>query len=57
MERKLRIGIIRKGRIAQSCDMPGYASIAEQCEVVALCDANPDTAASAAAKFNVPNEG
>jgi predicted dehydrogenase len=35
--------------------MPGYASIPDKCEIVAVCDANPETAKAAAEKFNVPN--
>lgn len=53
MDRKVRVGIIGGGGIAQSCHMPGYASIADRCEIVAVCDANPETAKEAAAKFGV----
>ena len=55
MSKKLKIGIIGSGGIAQGCHMRGYAAIPEQCEIVAVCDVNPETAKSAAEKFNVPN--
>ncbi len=54
MDQKVRIGIIGSGGIAQGCHMPGYASISDQCEMVAVCDDNPDTAREAAEKFSVP---
>ena len=55
MSKKLRIGIIGSGGIAQGCHMRGYAAIPELCEIVATCDVNPETAKKAAEKFNVPN--
>jgi predicted dehydrogenase len=53
MSKKLKIGIIGSGGIAQSCHMPGYASMPDLCEIVALCDVNPETAQKAAEKFSV----
>lgn len=35
--------------------MPGYASIPDLCEMVAVCDVDPETAKKAAAKFDVPD--
>ncbi len=55
MKKPLRIGIIGSGGIAQGCHMPGYASIPELCEMVWVCDANPEIAKTAAQKFDVPN--
>lgn len=55
MSKKLRIGIIGSGGIAQGCHMRGYAAIPELCEIVATCDVNPETAKKAAEKFDVPN--
>lgn len=52
--KKVGIGIIGSGGIAQSCHMPGYASIPDKCEILAVADANPQTAKEAAEKFNVP---
>jgi predicted dehydrogenase len=54
MADKLRIGIIGSGGIAQGCHMRGYATMPEQCEMVAVCDVNPETAQAAAEKYNVP---
>jgi predicted dehydrogenase len=53
MADKLRIGIIGSGGIAQGCHMRGYATMPEQCEMVAVCDVNPETAQAAAEKYNV----
>jgi len=53
MSEKLKIGIIGSGGIAQGCHMRGYAAIPDLCEIVACCDVNADTAAAAAAKFDV----
>jgi predicted dehydrogenase len=55
MSKKLRIGIIGSGGIAQGCHMRGYAAIPELCEIVATCDVNPETAKKAAEKFDVKN--
>lgn len=52
--RKLKIGIIGSGGIATGCHLPGYASIPDLCEVVAVCDINPEVAQKAAERFNVP---
>ena len=53
MNKKLGIGIIGSGGIAQSHHMPGYASIPDKCEILAVCDANPEVAKTAAEKFGV----
>ncbi len=53
MAKKLKIGIIGSGGIAQGCHMKGYASIPEECEIVAVCDVNKETAQKAADKFSV----
>jgi predicted dehydrogenase len=53
MSNKLRIGIIGSGGIAQGCHMRGYASMPDLCEMVAVCDVNPDTAKAAAEKYGV----
>src|ERR1700722_8818720 len=54
MSKKLKIGIIGSGGIAQGCHLPGYASMPDLCEVIAVCDVNPEVAQKAAEKFNVP---
>jgi predicted dehydrogenase len=53
MAKKLKIGIIGSGGIAQGCHMKGYQSIPEQCEMVAVCDVNPEIAKQAADKFEI----
>jgi predicted dehydrogenase len=53
MAKKLKIGIIGSGGIAQGCHMKGYQSIPELCEMVAVCDVNPEIAKTAADKFGI----
>jgi predicted dehydrogenase len=53
MAKKLRVGIIGSGGIAQACHMRGYAAIPDLCEMVACCDVNEATAKAAAEKFGV----
>lgn len=53
MSKKLKIGIIGTGGIAQAAHLPAYANIPDLCEVVTLCDINPETAKLAAAKFGI----
>lgn len=52
-KKKLGIGIIGSGGIAQNAHMPGYAAVPDLCKIVAVADVNPDTAKAAAEKFNV----
>jgi len=47
MAKKLKIGIIGSGGIAQGCHIPGYKSMPDLCEVVAVCDVSEDTAKKA----------
>jgi predicted dehydrogenase len=54
MDKKLKIGIIGSGGIAQGCHIPGYRSVSDLCEVVAVCDTNPEAAQKAATKFDIP---
>lgn len=56
MSKKLKIGIIGSGGIAQGAHMKGYAAIPDQCEMVAVCDVNPETAKKAAEMYNVPKQ-
>lgn len=53
MANKLKIGIIGSGGIAQGCHMKGYQSIPDLCEMVAVCDVNPEIAKQAADKFGI----
>lgn len=40
--KKVKIGVIGTGGIAQACHIPGYLSIPDQCEIKWLCDIKPD---------------
>jgi predicted dehydrogenase len=51
---KLKIGIIGSGGIAQTCHIPGYRSMPDKCEVVAVCDIYEPNAKQAAEKFSIP---
>lgn len=53
MSKKLKIGLIGAGGISTSCHMPGYASVPDQCEMVAVCDINKVSASAAAEKFGI----
>jgi len=53
MSKKIRIGVIGAGGIANSVHMPSLAEIPE-CEVVAICDLHEDKAKALAAKYGVP---
>jgi predicted dehydrogenase len=52
-KKKIGIGIIGSGGIAQNAHMPGYAAIPDLCEIVAVADINEKIAKQAAEKFNV----
>lgn len=55
MDSKVRIGIIGCGAIARTEHIPGYRSVPDDCEIVAVCDANlgvaQEVAAECGAKF------
>lgn len=51
--KKILIGIIGSGGIAQSAHIPGYQTVPDECEVIALADINPEKARAAADKFGV----
>ena len=52
--RRVRVGIIGSGGIAQGCHMPGYQQLPEV-ELFAVADINRQTAQQAAEKFSVPH--
>src|SRR3990170_2413610 len=54
MSKKLKIGIIGSGGIAQGCHIPGYQSMPDLCEVVWCCDIDPTVAKAAAEKAGGP---
>jgi len=53
MERKLRVGVIGCGAIAQEAHLPGYAAC-EQAKVTAVCDIDEARARETATRFGVP---
>src|SRR5688500_11241665 len=53
MAKKLKIGIIGSGGIAQSCHMKGYASMPDDVEMVAVCDISEETCQKAAGAYGV----
>ncbi|HWP32044.1 MAG TPA: Gfo/Idh/MocA family oxidoreductase [Fimbriimonadales bacterium] len=53
--KKLGIGIIGSGGIAQACLMPAFAELSDRCRILAIADPNPDNASKAAQKFEVPH--
>jgi len=54
MAKKLKVGIIGSGGIAQGAHMPGYAELPDV-ELYAVADINPANAKAAAEKFHVPH--
>lgn len=54
-KKKLGIGIIGSGGIAQGAHMPGYAALPD-CEILAVADVSEAARNSAAEKFNVPHK-
>ena len=53
--KKLRVGIVGTGNIAQTAHLPAYSAFADRVEVVALADLNLDRAREAARQFGVPH--
>lgn len=53
MAKKLKIGLIGAGGIARAAHLPGYASIPDLCEVVAICDVQEETAKTLAQEFGI----
>jgi len=48
---KVRIGIIGTGGIANGAHIPGYLQIPDECEIVALCDIDPEALKKTQEKF------
>ncbi len=55
MAKKLKIGLIGTGGIAQSCHIPGYQSLPDECEIVWACDTNEEVAKKVAAEHGIAN--
>lgn len=51
MSKKLKIGLIGSGGIAQGAHIPGYLSVKDKCEIIWACDVKQETAEAAAAKI------
>jgi predicted dehydrogenase len=57
MAKKIKIGIIGTGGIANGAHLPGYALIPDLCEVVAICDILPTALNGTAEKYpNIKNK-
>ncbi len=56
MAKKVRIGVIGTGGIANGAHLPGYSQIPDACEIFAMCDIVPEALESTKAKYpNVPH--
>ena len=53
--KKLRVGIVGAGNIANSAHLPAYQKLTDIVEVVAIADIVPERAKASAEKFNIPN--
>ena len=54
MSKKIKIGVIGAGAIAEHAHLNGYSLIPELCEIRAICDVNKARAEEMAAKFKIP---
>ena len=52
--KKLKIGLIGCGGIANNKHMPALSKLSDRCELVAFCDLIPERAEKAAAEYGVP---
>lgn len=52
--KKLKIGLIGCGGIANNKHMPALSKLSDRCEMVAFCDLIPERAQKAAAEYGVP---
>lgn len=51
MSKKVKIGVIGAGGIANGAHLPGYSTIPDLCEVVAICDIDETALEKTAAKY------
>ena len=57
MAKKVRIGVIGSGGIANGAHLPGYSQIPDDCEIFAICDILPEALEKTAAKYpNIPHK-
>ena len=55
-KKKVRIGVIGTGGIANGAHLPGYSQIPDECEIFALCDIDPAALEKTSAKYpDVPH--
>ena len=52
--KKVKIGLIGAGNIANT-HLESYKHLGDACEIVAICDINPERLKETADKFNIPN--
>lgn len=55
MAKKVRLGIIGTGGIANGAHLPGYAKIPDECEIFAMCDIDPKALNGTAEKYPAPH--
>lgn len=51
MAKKVRIGVIGTGGIANGAHLPGYSQIPDECEIFALCDIDPEALEKTSKKY------
>ena len=51
MAKKVRVGVIGTGGIANAAHLPGYAQIPDECEIAALCDIDGEALRKTAEKY------
>ncbi|HZP80424.1 MAG TPA: Gfo/Idh/MocA family oxidoreductase [Chthonomonadaceae bacterium] len=56
MAKKVKIGVIGTGGIANGAHLPGYSQIPDECEIFALCDIDPKALKSTAEKYPVKHK-
>jgi predicted dehydrogenase len=49
--KKVRVGVIGTGGIANGAHLPGYSQIPDECEIFAMCDIDPKALESTSAKY------
>ncbi len=54
MAKKLKVGVIGNGMIANHAHIPGYQSIPDQVEIIYACDLKADRAREVADKYGIP---
>ena len=56
-KKRIRLGFIGVGNMGQAAHLRNYASLNEECEVVALAELRPEMAAKVAARYGIPEPG